>query len=635
MAYNAKETDGAQITVLRYPENVRQRVGMYLSSKEHAIFEIVDNSIDEYLAGYATTIIVSIDKDNCITIRDDGRGIPVEPHKDPEYEGLSQVEVAATVLHAGGKFDDAEDAYKTVTAGLNGVGLSCVNATSSQMSISVYKEGKIHNCYFEKGYIVQNLSIIGEDDEAPNGTEISFVLDPEIWDTNTPLNTNKIKTRLQQLSYLNPGLTLVFQNESDGIDETYYHPDGLNEYITKIVGVKVPVIENVIKKNGTVNDVEISIAMTYTDTYTNDILTFVNNINTEDGGDHLIGFRSGLLKTLNTFALDNKIIKEDHKFEANDVLEGLTAIVSIKVKEPHFISQAKNKIDMRHIRSIISNFTEEMIIAALDKYPDDAQNIISKCVSAYNARKAAQRARENVRKNKDILDGSLAGKIADCQSKDPKECEVFIVEGNSAGGTAKAARDRKYQAILPIFGKVLNVEKTHIDKVYANEKLLDVLRALKCGIGEEFDVNKLRYDKIILASDADVDGAHIRILYITFFYRYLKQIITDGHLYMACPPLFKISKNKNIRYAYSDEERDQIVSELGNNCIVNRFKGLGEMDPEPFWDTTMNPETRKIIQVTVEDAEAADQMLTLCMGTEVKDRRDFIIENALSANIDV
>lgn len=429
---NNTENNGAQITVLKYPENVRQRVGMYLSSKEHAIFEIVDNSIDEYLAGYAKTIVVSIDKDHCITIRDDGRGIPVEPHKDPEYEGLSQVEVAATVLHAGGKFDDAEDAYKTVTAGLNGVGLSCVNATSSQMSITVYKKGKLYNCYFEKGYIVQNLAIVGEDPESPNGTEISFVLDPEIWEESAVLNLNRIKTRLQQLSYLNPGLTLIFQNEEDGTDESYYHPDGLNEYINKIVGVKTPVIENTIKKDGTVNDVEMSIALTYTDTYTSDVLTFVNNINTEDGGDHLTGFKAGLLKTINTYALENKMIKEDHKFEVNDVLEGITAIVSIKVKEPHFISQAKNKIDMRYLRPILSSFTEEMVMSALDKCPEDAQNIIEKCISAYNARKAAQKARENIRKNKGILDGSLAGKIADCQSKDPKECEVFIVEGRDA-----------------------------------------------------------------------------------------------------------------------------------------------------------------------------------------------------------
>ena len=454
---------------------------------------------------------------------------------------------------------------------------------------------------------------------------------------DTSLNLNKIKTRLEQLAFLNPGLTTIFSvgAEEDNEYITYHYPDGLKDYVKKNIGVKTNIIEDIIYKNSIVSDTDISVALTYTDTYTSDITTFCNNINTEDGGDHLIGFRSGLLKAINDYSINNKFIKEENKFEINDVLEGICAIVSIKVKDPKFISQAKNKIDMRNVRTILTSFTESLISSYFDKYPDNAKIIIEKCITASEARKSAQKAREHIRKNKNILEGSLAGKIADCQSKNPEECEVYIVEGNSAGGTAKAARDRKYQAILPIFGKVLNVEKTRIDKVYANEKLLDVLRALKCGIGEDFDINKLRYHKIILASDADVDGAHIRILYITFFYRYLKPIIEKGYLYLACPPLFKIAKNKDIRYAYSDAEKDSIVAEMGSNCIVNRFKGLGEMNPGPFWDTTMNPETRKIIQVTIEDAEAADQMLTLCMGVDVKDRKDFIIENAVNADVDV
>lgn len=628
--------NGAQITILRYPDNVRQRVGMYLSSKEHAVFEIIDNSIDEFLAGYAKNISVNITCD-IITVRDDGRGIPIEPHKDPEYKGLSQVEVAATVLHAGGKFDNAEDAYKTVTAGLNGVGLSCVNATSSDMFINIYRDNKVYQAHFAKGKIIEHLHLITDNSEECDGTEISFVLDPEIWEKDTSLNLNKIKTRLEQLAFLNPGLTTIFSvgAEEDNEYITYHYPDGLKDYVKKNIGVKTNIIEDIIYKNSIVSDTDISVALTYTDTYTSDITTFCNNINTEDGGDHLIGFRSGLLKAINDYSINNKFIKEENKFEINDVLEGICAIVSIKVKDPKFISQAKNKIDMRNVRTILTSFTESLISSYFDKYPDNAKIIIEKCITASEARKSAQKAREHIRKNKNILEGSLAGKIADCQSKNPEECEVYIVEGNSAGGTAKAARDRKYQAILPIFGKVLNVEKTRIDKVYANEKLLDVLRALKCGIGEDFDINKLRYHKIILASDADVDGAHIRILYITFFYRYLKPIIEKGYLYLACPPLFKIAKNKDIRYAYSDAEKDSIVAEMGSNCVVNRFKGLGEMNPDPFWDTTMNPETRKIIQVTIEDAEAADQMLTLCMGVDVKDRKDFIIENAVNADVDV
>lgn len=499
---------GAQITVLKYPENVRQRVGMYLSSKEHAVFEIIDNSIDEFLAGYANNISLYIYDNNVIQIADNGRGIPVEPHKDPEYNGLSQVEVAATVLHAGGKFDNAEDAYKTVTAGLNGVGLSCVNATSSNMQIDVYKNNKKYTANFEKGYIVSNLTEItpAENELGQTGTVVSFILDPEIWGEDTTLDTHKIKNRMQQLAFLNPGLTLVYCNQKDEPEKepiAYYYPDGVNAYIKKIVGIKKNIIEDIVAKTSTINDVEINIALAYTESYSSDILTFCNNINTEDGGDHLIGFRAGLLKAINDFAINNKYIKEDNKFEAADVLEGCSAIVSIKVKEPHFISQAKNKIDMRHVRTIVSNFTENMVSLYFDKYPDNAKTIVEKCITAYNTRKYVQKARENMRKNKELFEGSMAGKIADCQSKKPEECELFIVEGNSAGGTAKNARDRRTQAILPIFGKILNVEKTRMDKVLTNDKLLDVLRAIKCGIGEEFDINKLRYNKIVLASDAD------------------------------------------------------------------------------------------------------------------------------------
>lgn len=424
------EKNGAQITILRYPENVRQRVGMYLSSKEHAVFEIIDNSIDEFLAGYAKNISVNI-FNNIITIRDDGRGIPIEPHKDPEYKGLSQVEVAATVLHAGGKFDNAEDAYKTVTAGLNGVGLSCVNATSSNMDIYIYRDGTVYKASFSKGIITQHLHKIADNSEECNGTEIQFQLDPEIWGEDISVNQNKIKTRLEQLAFLNPGLTTIFSNGTTESDEYYIYcyTDGLKDYVKKIIGVKANIVEDIIYKTNVISDTDVSVAFTYTDTYTSDVITFCNNINTEDGGDHLIGFRAGLLKAINDYAITNKFIKEENKFEANDVLEGICAIVSIKVKDPHFISQAKNKIDMRNVRSILTSFTESLVSSYFDKYPENAKIIIEKCITASEARKSAQKAREHIRKNKNILDGSLAGKIADCQSKDPEECEVYIVEG--------------------------------------------------------------------------------------------------------------------------------------------------------------------------------------------------------------
>lgn len=420
--------NGAQITILRYPDNVRQRVGMYLSSKEHAVFEIIDNSIDEFLAGYAKNICLTIDKD-IITIRDDGRGIPIEPHKDPEYAGLSQVEVAATVLHAGGKFDNAEDAYKTVTAGLNGVGLSCVNATSETMIINIYKDSNIYQAQFSKGIITQHLTKVATDSEKCNGTEISFKLDKEVWGENTAeLNIAKIKNRLEQLAFLNPGLTTIFCNNDDE-PISYLYPNGLKDYVTKIVGVKTNTINDIIYKTNIISDIDISVALTYTDTYTSDIITFCNNIDTTDGGDHLIGFRSGLLKAINEYAIANKFIKEENKFDVNDTLEGISAIIAIKVKDPKFISQAKNKIDMRNVRPIVSSFTESLIASYFDKYPDNAQTIIEKCIVAYNARESARKARENIRKSKNALDGSLVGKIADCQSKNPEECEVYIVEG--------------------------------------------------------------------------------------------------------------------------------------------------------------------------------------------------------------
>lgn len=495
--------NGAAISILRFPDCVRQRVGMYLSNKEHAIFEIIDNSIDEYLAGYATTITVNINN-NEITVSDNGRGIPIEKHSDPEYEGLTQLEVAATVLHAGGKFND-EDSYKTITTGLNGVGLSCVNATSSEMTISVIKNHKKYQADFAKGLIIKNLYYV-EDSEENNKTIITFKLDPEVWGEDLSLDLKKINKRLQQLCFLNPNLKIEFNYNIESTEEqgsySYCYKEGLRDYLNKLSSSKTCIVKEVTASK-TLNDTIIDLAFVYTDSFNSETLSFCNNINTEDGGDHLIGFRSGLLKAINSYAIENKYIKEDNAFEQNDVLEGICSIISIKVKEPKFISQAKNKINMREIRSIITNYVKDVVTEYFDQYPEEAKTIINKNINAFNARKAAAKARESVRKNKDVIEGSTVGKLADCSSKDPEQCEIFLVEGDSAAGSAKSARDSKYQAILPVFGKILNVEKARLNKVLESEKLLDLLRSLRCGIGEDFDINKLKYHKIILMSDAD------------------------------------------------------------------------------------------------------------------------------------
>lgn len=625
----------AQISVLEFPDNVRLRRGMYLPSKDHAVSEIVDNGVDEGAAGYADTIIVTINQDQVVNVCDNGRGIPVTPHKDPKYKGLTQAEVAYTVLHAGGKFG-TEDGYKTITGGLNGVGASVVNALSEWLELEVYCDNKIHKCRFEKGHIVEHMREIGTYDEDISGTSVTFKLDEPIWE-GEQFDLKHIVNRLRQLSYLNPKLTFVANVDStdkDGkpfkCEETFHHPTGLTAYIERLTKART-CLTPIFSATTTVDDMEITYSFVYTDAYNEDTRSFVNNINTDDGGDHLIGLRHGISGALNNYATENKI---NNKFEISDALEGVCGIISIKVKDPHFDGQSKAKIKMPWIRGAIREFVTSTVYATLDANPDVAKIIVDKALLAQKVRNQAAKVRDAIRKSKSLVEGKPE-KFADCQSKDPKESEIWIAEGDSAGGSLKSARDRRTQAILPIFGKILNVKKSNLADVLKNPKLLDLLKALKCGIAEEFDIEKLRYHKIILASDADVDGAHIATLFITFFYLYLREIIEAGYLYISLPPLYKIEQGKTKVYAYSDEEKDQIVASLTGNYNVQRYKGLGEMMPEQLWETTMNPEVRTLIQVTVEDAEAALEILDICMGEKVEPRKNFIVENALIANLDI
>ena len=623
-----------QIQVLEGLEAVRKRPGMYIGSTgpkglHHLVYEIVDNAIDEALAGYCTEIEVEILPGDIIRVTDNGRGIPTGIHPK---EKISAATVVYTILHAGGKFGGG--GYK-VAGGLHGVGASVVNALSEYLELTVYDGKHIHFQRFDRGDYSEPLKIIGDTDKT--GTSVLFKPDPEIFQETTVFDYETLLKRLREQAFLNAGIKIIFtdkRNESEPVGETLHYEGGIRqfvEHIHKTRGV-TPLSEEVIYVNGMEGDTFAEIALQYNDTYNDLILSFANNIHTPDGGTHETGFKNALTKVINNYGKKFGYLKDDDKLLGDDVREGLTAIVSVKLTNCEFEGQTKGRLGNPEVRPFVDKIVTEKLMNYFEENPTVAKAIFDKSVQAQKAREAAKKARELTRRKSALESSSLPGKLADCSERDASLTEIYIVEGDSAGGSAKEGRDRKYQAILPLWGKMLNVEKARIDKVYGNEKLMPVVTALGTSIGEDFDLSKLRYGKVIIMADADVDGSHIRTLLLTFFFRFMRPLIEDGHIYLAQPPLFKVARGKQVRYAFSDAERDQYISELSgeNNLKVNvqRYKGLGEMDPEQLWETTMDPERRTMIKVTMEDAVKADEIFTILMGDKVAPRKEFIEKNA-------
>lgn len=623
-----------QIQVLEGLEAVRKRPGMYIGSTgpkglHHLVYEIVDNAIDEALAGYCTEIEVEILSGDIIRVTDNGRGIPTGIHPK---EKISAATVVYTILHAGGKFGGG--GYK-VAGGLHGVGASVVNALSEYLELTVYDGKHIHFQRFDRGNYSEPLKIIGDTDKT--GTSVLFKPDPEIFQETTVFDYETLLKRLREQAFLNAGIKIIFtdkRNESEPVGETLHYEGGIRqfvEHIHKTRGV-TPLSEEVIYVNGMEGDTFAEIALQYNDTYNDLILSFANNIHTPDGGTHETGFKNALTKVINNYGKKFGYLKDDDKLLGDDVREGLTAIVSVKLTNCEFEGQTKGRLGNPEVRPFVDKIVTEKLMNYFEENPTVAKAIFDKSVQAQKAREAAKKARELTRRKSALESSSLPGKLADCSGRDASLTEIYIVEGDSAGGSAKEGRDRKYQAILPLWGKMLNVEKARIDKVYGNEKLMPVVTALGTSIGEDFDLSKLRYGKVIIMADADVDGSHIRTLLLTFFFRFMRPLIEDGHIYLAQPPLFKVARGKQVRYAFSDAERDQYISELSgeNNLKVNvqRYKGLGEMDPEQLWETTMDPERRTMIKVTMEDAVKADEIFTILMGDKVAPRKEFIEKNA-------
>ena len=644
-----EEYSGNSIQVLEGLEAVRKRPGMYIGSTgprglHHLVYEIVDNSIDEALAGFCTHIETEILPGNIITVRDNGRGIPVEVN---DKTGLPAVTVVLTVLHAGGKFGGS--GYK-VSGGLHGVGSSVVNALSEWLEVEVTRNGHIYAQRFERGIAVNDLHIIGDSDN--DGTFIRFKADPEIFQETTKYTFDILERRLREQAFLNAGLSISLTDKREKFDRSpddeyddeahtsvYCYEGGIRqfvEYINTSRGFN-PIQEEVIHISTTKGDRSAEVALAYTDKYNETILSFANNINTIDGGTHETGFKTALTRVFNDYGKKFGILKDsDKKFTGEDVREGITAVISVKLTEAQFEGQTKGKLGNTDITGLVSSLVYDKLMTYFEEHPQVAKTLLNKSLEASRAREAARKARENARRKSPLESNSLPGKLADCTSKDPSKCEIYIVEGDSAGGSAKEGRDREHMAILPLWGKMLNVEKARVDKVYSNEKLLPVVMALGTGIGEDFDISKLRYHKIIIMADADVDGAHIRTLLLTFFFRYMPQIIEEGHVYLAQPPLFKLSKGKKSSYAFSDEERDELIEEFGGSCDIQRYKGLGEMDPEQLWETTMDPEYRTMLRVTIEDAEIASENFSILMGDNVEPRREFIEKNAkFVQNLDI
>ena len=628
--YNA-----AQIQVLEGLEAVRKRPGMYIGSTgakglHHLVYEIVDNSIDEALAGYCKTIHVTIQQDNSIMVEDDGRGMPVDKH--PKL-GIPAVEVIHTVLHAGGKFGGG--GYK-VSGGLHGVGASVVNALSTHMEVEIKRNGKIYKQCYEKGKTVSKLDIIGESKKT--GSKTTFWPDPEIFET-TVFDFATLEHRLREMAFLNKGIKIIFKDEREGQkrSETFHYEGGIKEFVKFQNQNKTPLHPDIIYFEISKETCEVEIAMQYTDSYSELILGYANNINTTDGGTHIVGFKSALTRVFNDYGKKNKILKDNDVLSGEDVREGLTAIVSVKLAEPQFEGQTKAKLGNPEIRGFVETSTNENLTAFLEENPAQAKIIVEKCIKAARAREAARKARDLTRRKGALESFSLPGKLADCSEKDPALSEIFLVEGDSAGGSAKDGRDRKRQAILPLRGKILNVEKARLDRILSSEEIKNMITAFGCGIGEDFNLEKLRYHKIIIMTDADVDGAHIRTLLLTFFYRYMKPLIEEGYVYAAQPPLYQVKKGREVYYTYSEEEQTKLMNDIADKpgkADIQRYKGLGEMDAEQLWETTMDFKHRTLVQITLEDSAAADEIFTTLMGDKVPPRKKFIEDNAQYATID-
>ncbi len=629
MSEKKKSSYGAeQIQVLEGLEAVRKRPGMYIGSTSlkglhHLVYEVVDNSIDEALAGYATHIEVTIEADNSVTVIDNGRGIPVAMHKI----GKPAIEVVLTVLHAGGKFGG--EGYP-ISGGLHGVGISVVNALSEQTKIEVKRDGYLWNIAFARGLTtkpLQKIRPLEAGDE--RGTKVWFKPDPEIF-PDTAYDFETLRIRLRELAFLNKGLTITLTDKRKDRKEVYHYEGGLKSFVEFLNENRNPVNSTVISLEGIKNDIIVDIALQYNDGYSENILTFVNNIFTEEGGTHLSGFRSGLTRTINDYGRSSGIIKENEEnLSGEDVREGLTAIISVKVREPQFEGQTKTKLGNSEVKGIVDNIISDGLKEFFEENPSEAKAIVNKNINAARARQAARKARELTRRKNALEISSLPGKLADCSEKDPDRTEIYLVEGDSAGGSAKQGRDRKFQAILPLRGKIINVEKARLDKILANEEIRAMITAFGTGIGEEFDIEKRRYDKIIIMTDADVDGAHIRTLLLTFFYRFMKPLITKGHVYIAQPPLYQVRKGRSIWYLYTEDELKSKIEEVGgDNTVVQRYKGLGEMNPEQLWETTMDPQFRTMLKVELEDAVEADRIFSVLMGDKVEPRRKFIQDNA-------
>jgi len=634
------EYDDSEIQVLDGLEAVRKRPGMYIASTSskglhHLVWEIVDNGIDEAMAGYATTVTVTCDKDNIITVEDDGRGMPTGMNAKT---GKSTIETIFTVLHAGGKFGGG--AYK-ISGGLHGVGASVVNALSSWLEVRVFHEGSIYYIKFENGgHTVEPLKVIGTCEKDKHGSVVTFKADPTIFKETTIYEHDVIRDRLRQLAFLNKGIRLIFNDErkeeEDAKHHEFYFEGGLKEYVKFLNKNRTAIHKDIIYAEGYESNISVETAVQYNDGYNPSVYTFCNNINTVEGGTHEDGFRMALNRVLNKYARNNGFLKEkDDNLSSDDCREGITAVISVKHPDPQYEGQTKTKLGNSEVRKIVSDIFGTQLERFLLENPDQAKIIIEKAMVASQARQAAKKAREATRRKSALEVSSLPGKLADCSSKDASICEIYIVEGDSAGGSAKQGRDSHYQAILPLRGKILNVEKARQARAFENNEIRSMITAFGCGILDEVDTSKLRYNKIVIMTDADVDGAHIRILLLTFFYRYMRPIIEQGHVYIAQPPLYKVQKGNAVRYAYTEPQMVRIRQEMGDRLAIQRYKGLGEMNPEQLWETTMDPKNRTLIRVNLDDAEKADEYFSIFMGDDVEPRRDYIIENADFANLDI